>query len=345
MRILQIAPPWFPVPPVGYGGIEWIVASLAGGLTDLGHEVTLLASGGSETRAKLYSVYDDPPSLHVGDPWYEAPHALAAYRMRDEFDLVHDHTGNIGPTIAAALPEGPPPVVHTLHGPWTTANQHLYRAIAERVHLVAISHDQAGRAPDGIRIAAVCHNGVALERYPFRRNKEDFLLFVGRATADKGPEVAIEIAKRVGLPLVMAIKVAEPLELRYYETMMAPAMVGADVDVRTSVGHDEKVDLMGRARAVLMPIRWDEPFGLVMAESLACGTPVVAYRRGAAPEIITDGDTGYLIEPGDLGAFVEATRLVDQLSPDTCRAHAEKRLSSERMVARYVQLYERLVGE
>ena len=344
MRILQVAPPWFPVPPTGYGGIEWIVASLADGLADAGHDVTLLASGGSHTRATLKTVYDDAPSLHVGDPWYEAPHSLAAYTRRDDFDLIHDHTGVIGPAIAAALPPGPPPVVHTLHGPWTTANERLYRAVCGRVHLAAISNDQASRAPEGIRVAAVCHNGVPLERYPYREDKEDFLLFVGRATADKGPEIAIEVAKRVGLPLIMAIKIAEPLEIEYYDTMMAPALVDADVDIRTGVEHDEKVDLMGRARAVLVPIRWDEPFGLVMAEAMACGTPAVAYRRGAAPELVVDGETGYLIEPGDLGAFVDATHQVERIAPSACRQRVEEHLSSDRMVARYVELYERLVA-
>ena len=344
MRILQVAPPWFPVPPTGYGGIEWIVASLADGLADRGHEVTLLASGGSRTRATLHSVYEQAPSLHVGDPWYEAPHALAAYRMRDRFDVIHDHTGVIGPTIATALPPGPPAVVHTLHGPWTTANERLYREICERVRLVAISHDQAARAPEGIRVAAVCHNGVPLDLYPFRAQKEEFLLFVGRATADKGPEIAIEVAKRVGLPLVMAIKIAEPLEIEYHDTMMAPAMVNADVDLRTGVEHDEKVDLMGRAKAVIVPIRWDEPFGLVMAEAMACGTPVVAYRRGAAPELVADGETGYLIEPGDLGAFVDATRRVEAIDPTACRARVEEHLSAARMVACYEQLYRDLTA-
>jgi glycosyltransferase involved in cell wall biosynthesis len=343
MRILQIAPPWFPVPPTGYGGIEWIVASLADGLTDAGHDVTLLASGGSHTRAELVTFYDEPPSLLVGDPWYEAPQALAAYRMRDKFDVIHDHMGVIGITIAAALPERPPPVVHTLHGPWTAANERLYRDIGDRVHLVAISHDQASRAPEGVRVGAVCQNGVPLERYPFRPNKEDFLLFVGRATADKGPEVAIDVAKQAGLPLIMAIKVSEPLEIQYYETMIAPAMVGADVDVRTSVGHEEKVELMGRARALLVPIRWEEPFGLVMAEAMACGTPVIAYRRGAAPELVVDGETGFLIDPGDLGAFAAATEQADTIDPSSCRARVEAELSAERMVARYLDLYEHLV--
>jgi len=341
VRILQVAPPWFPVPPTGYGGIEWIVAALADGLAETGHDVTLLAAGGSRTKATLEVVYAQPPSMHVGDPWYEAPHALAAYAHRNRYDLIHDHTGTIGPAIAASVTDGPP-VVHTLHGPWTSANERLYRAICHRVHLIAISNDQSSRAPDGIRIAGMVHNGVPLERYPYRSDKEDFLLYVGRSTADKGPEVAIDVAKRVGLPLVMAIKVSEPLEIEYYETMIAPAMMGADVDLRTSVEHDEKVDLMGRARAVLVPIRWDEPFGLVMAEAMACGTPVVAYRRGAAGEIVVDGETGYLIEPGDLKAFVAATRTIARIDPAACRARVEDGFSADRMVASYAAVYERL---
>jgi glycosyltransferase involved in cell wall biosynthesis len=305
--------------------------------------VTLLASGDSITKARLETVFDVAPSLQIGNPWYEATHVLAAYQDLDRFDVIHDHTGAIGPAIAAGIVDRPP-VVNTLHGSWTSANARLYRAISERVALTAISHDQAARTPPGIEVAGVVHNGVPLERYPYRADKEDFLLFVGRASADKGPEVAIEVAKRVGLPLIMAIKVNEPLEVEYYETMIEPALVGADVDVRTEVGHDEKVELMGAAKAVLVPIRWDEPFGLVMAEAMACGTPVVAYRRGAAPEIVVDGETGALIEPGHLGDFADATRAIDRIDPAACRARVEAELSADRMVERYVELYERLVS-
>jgi glycosyltransferase involved in cell wall biosynthesis len=268
---------------------------------------------------------------------------VAAYTDPNRFDIIHDHTGAIGPAIAAGIVDRPP-VVNTLHGSWTDANERLYRAISRRISLVGISHDQVSRTPEGVEVADVVHNGIALERYPFQADKEDFLLFVGRASADKGPEVAVDVAKQMGLPLIMAIKVNEPLEIEYFRTMVQPALHGADVDVRTAVEHDEKVDLMGRARAVLVPIRWDEPFGLVMAESMACGTPVVAYRRGAAPEIVVDGQTGYLIDPGDLGAFARATEAVGAIDPAVCRARIEEEFSAERMVERYVALYERLLG-
>jgi glycosyltransferase involved in cell wall biosynthesis len=305
--------------------------------------VTLLASGGSISKAHVESVFDEPPSKFIGDPWYEATHVLAGYAAADRFDVIHDHTGAIGPAIAAAM-TARPPVVNTLHGCWTPANEHLYRAVSGRVALTAISHDQASRTPPGIDIAAVVHNGVAVERYPFRADKEDHLAYVGRACADKGPEVAIEVAKRVGLPLVMAMKVNEPDEIAYFEQVIEPAMRGADVVVHTDVGHDEKVALMGAARAVLVPIRWDEPFGLVMAEAMACGTPVIAYRRGAAPEIVVDGETGALVDPDDLDGFVAATRVAERTDPFACRARVVAELSADRMVERYVAFYEQLVA-
>ena len=185
MRVLQIAPPWFPVPPTGYGGIEWVVSSLADGLTALGHDVTLVANGDSETSAELVSVFDGSTPQRLGDVWMDAAHAVAAYLHAEEVDVIHDHTGVIGPAIAAAGGLRTP-VVNTLHGPWTDGNTLLYRAISRRVALTSISHDQATRAPEGVRVAAVVHNGIELDAYPVGRRREDFLLFVGRRLAREG---------------------------------------------------------------------------------------------------------------------------------------------------------------
>jgi glycosyltransferase involved in cell wall biosynthesis len=343
MRILQIAPPWFPVPPTGYGGIEWIVSSLADGLTALGHDVTLVANGDSETSAELVSVFDGSTPQRLGDMWMEAAHAVAAYLRADDVDVIHDHTGVIGPAIAAAG-NLRVPVVNTLHGPWTQDNVVLYRAIGRNVALTAISHDQASRAPDGVRVAAVVHNGIELDAYAVGRQREDFLLFVGRASHEKGPEVAIEVARRAGLPLVMAMKVNEPAEHRYLEQVVRPAMHGADVDLRTDVEHDEKSDLMMRARAVVVPIGWDEPFGLVMAEAAASGAPVVAFRRGSAPELVLDGISGRLVPPGDIDAMVRAVKDIASIDPLDCRAWAEGRFSARRMVRRYLRVYAELAA-
>jgi len=345
MRILQIAPPWYPVPPTGYGGIEWIVSSLADNLTALGHDVTLVANGDSETSAELISVFDGSTPQRIGDVWMEATHAVSAYLRASDVDIIHDHTGVIGPAIAAAGGLRVP-VVNTLHGPWTAQNTMLYRAISRNVALTAISHDQALHAPDGVRVAAVVHNGIELDAYEVGRQREDFLLFVGRASKEKGPEVAIEVARRVGMPLVMAMKVNEADEHRYFEEVVRPAIerAAADVhvDVRVSVEHAEKADLMMRARAVVVPIGWDEPFGLVMAEAAASGAPVVAFRRGSASELVLDGISGRLVPPGDIDAMTRAVEGIGDIDPLDCRAWAEGRFSARRMVDRYARVYEEL---
>lgn len=337
MRIAQIAPPWFTVPPRHYGGIELVVALLADGLSARGHEVTLFASGGSDTKAELVSPLEEPPDpALLGNVWFDAFHALSAYLDVGRFDVVHDHSGIIGPALAAML-GGTPPVVHTLHGPWTESARRYYSLIDQRVHLVAISETQRLDNP-AIRYAATVHNGIDLSLYPFRAEKDDFLIYVGRANPDKGPTRAIEVARRAGLPLAMIVKKAEPFERAYWEEIVAP-MLTDDVEVYEAVSHEVKVDLLGRARAMVFPIDWAEPFGLVMIEAMACGTPVVTCPVGAAAEVVTDGVTGYLGE--SLDDLADAVRRVDSCEPQACRSSVEERFSADRMVG----AYERLLGE
>ncbi len=343
MKILQLAPPWVEVPPVGYGGIEWIVAALADGLSDAGHEVTLLASGGSRTNARLQTVFDAPPFPMLGDARIEAIHALTGYLDRHSYDLIHDHTAAVGPVLAAVA-DGPP-VVHTLHRPWDLWLEWWARKVAPPVHLVAISHDQARSTPTGIPITAVVHNGVPIDLYPYQERKEDYLLFVGRAHHDKGPEVAIEVARKLGRKLILAIKVNEQAEHDYWDQVLAPLLGQNDVEVYTDVRHKQKVDLMSHAAAVLLPLQWSEPFGLVMAEANACGTPAIAFARGAAPEIIEDGVTGYVVPPDDVGALCAAVEQVGDIDPAACRSRVEQHFSSERMVVAYEQAYRRVLED
>jgi glycosyltransferase involved in cell wall biosynthesis len=340
MRILQVAPPWFSVPPAAYGGIEWVVSGLADGLVDAGHEVTLLASGGSETRARLETVFDEPPFEQLGDARIETIQALTAYRRRKDYDLVHDHTAAVGPALAA-LSDGPP-VVHTLHLPWLDEQIRLARLIAPPVRLVAVSHDQAARAPDDIPISAVVHNAIPVDRYPFTADKDDYLLFVGRASREKGPEVAIEIARRLGRPLIMAMKINERNERKYWQEELQPLVASRPnaIEVVPSPDHERKAGLMARAAALLLPIQWAEPFGLVMPEANACGTPVVAFDIGAVREVIADGKTGFVIPSGDLDAFCAAVEQTKELLPQDCRAHVVARFSVQRMVADYERVYE-----
>lgn len=340
MRILLVAPPWLPVPPTAYGGIEWVVSGLADGLVEVGHDVTLFASGGSETKARLEVVFTEPPFEQFGEARIETIHVLSAYRRREDHDIVHDHTAAVGPALAT-LTDGPP-VIHTLHQPWSDEQVRLARLIAPPVRLVAVSRDQAARAPRDISISAIVHNGIPIERYPMSEVKDDYLLFVGRASREKGPEVAIEIARRMGRPLVVAIKINERYEWGFWDQVLKPLVTaaGADIELVQNPDHKLKADLMARAAVVVVPIQWPEPFGLVMAEANACGTPVVAFDMGAAREVIADGETGFVVPPGDLDAFCAAVdRSADLLARD-CRTRVEMCFSVGRMVTDYERVYE-----
>jgi glycosyltransferase involved in cell wall biosynthesis len=206
-------------------------------------------------------------------------------------------------------------VVHTLHGPWTEPSRRLYRLLAPRVHIAAISAAQRDDNP-AIPYAGVVHNGIDLTQYPLCIDKDDFLVSIGRSTPDKGPAVAIEIARRAGLPLAMVVKREEPFERAYWDEVVAPRM-NDEVEVYEGLSHERKVDLLCRARAMVFPIQWNEPFGLVMVEAMACGTPVVARPAGAAIEVVDDGVTGFLRQSVD--ELVDAVARVGECDPAACR--------------------------
>jgi glycosyltransferase involved in cell wall biosynthesis len=338
MKVAQIAPPWFAVPPVRYGGIEWVVALLADGLADHGHDVTLYASGGSITKAELVTVFEDPPGgQHIGEVFYDVMQASIAYREAASYDIIHDHSGLIGPAIGAHVAT---PVVHTLHGPFTEEAKQIYTLLSGSIHYVAISEAQRAFCPD-LSYAATVHNGIDVARYPFRTEKEDFLLFLGRINREKGPELAVDVAHRTGRKLVMAVKMAEKPEQRYWDEIVAPRLDGSE-EILGEITTEEKADLLARAHAVLFPIQWPEPFGLVMTEAMASGTPVISFAYGAAPEVIVDGKTGFLVKT--LDEMCEAVERVPTIRPEDCRAHVEKHFSDQVMVEGYERAFERVLA-
>jgi len=340
VKVAVLSPVWFPVPPSGYGGIEWIVSLLADGLADAGHEVTLFASGDSKTRAELDYVFRRAPSERIGQTFWELQHALGCFKRDGEFDVVHDHTGLMGLAVGSLLQT---PLVHTVHGPLTGHPGELYEQIvqmAPRAHLISVSMNQRKPKPDLPWIANV-PNALDLSFYPYAPERGDYLLFLGRMSPDKGAHRAVSIALEAGLPLKIAGKCAEPAEQEYFDAMVRPHL-GSGREYVGEVSHGEKVELLRGARATLFPIEWEEPFGLVMIESMACGTPVVATRWGAVPEVIEHGRTGIIVDTWRdmIGALEEA----DRLEPGDLRRSVEQRFTPERMVADYVGAYELALG-
>ena len=335
LRVAVLAPVWFPVPPTGYGGIEWVVSLLADGLVEAGHDVTLFASGDSQTNAKLSFVFERAPSEWLGHGSHDLRHALACLGRADEFDVVNDHSGTLALALGGLVST---PVVHTAHGPLTGDAGVLYEritALLPRASLVSISMNQRRPKPD-LPWIANCPNALDFSVYPVQPHRGDYLLFLGRMSADKGCHRAIAVATELGLPLKIAGKKREPWEHAYFRELVEPHL-GDRVEYLGEVNHGRKVELLQHARATLFPIDWEEPFGLVMIESMACGTPVIATRRGAVPEVIEHGRTGIIVD--DYRLMPAALEQADELEPLEIRRYAEERFSPERMVADYLDAY------
>lgn len=336
MRVALFSPVWFAVPPGRYGGIEAVVHNLAEGLVDAGVDVSLFASGDSETRAELVSVFDSAPSERIGQTFWELQHALSFLERVHDFDLVHDHSGLLGLTLFGLARC---PSIHTVHGPLTGEAGVVYEracAVAHDVGLISLTMSQRAPRPHLPWIANV-GNAIDVSRYPFRSRGGESLLFLGRMSPEKGAHRAIRVARCAGRSLKIAAKCREPAEIEYFERFVEPQL-GPDVEYVGEVGHDEKCRLLADAHALLVPIEWQEPFGLVMIEALACGTPVVALRRGSVPEVLRHGRTAYVAD--DLGGMVAGIDRVAELDPAELRADVERRFSVDRMVDEYLQVYE-----
>jgi len=337
VRIGMIAGPWIPVPPPRYGGSEAVIDNLARGLQAAGHDVELFTVGRSTCEVNRSWLFHDPVEP-IGDAIFESIHVEAAYRALADVDVIHDHTC-VGPLLGShAAPPGVP-VVTTMHGPFDDKARRLYSRLPGRAHLICISHPQRISAPE-IPCTAVIPHGIDIQRYRQGPGGGGYLAFVGRMNPDKGVHLAVEVARKAGMPLVMMVKMREALERDYFETRVEP-LLGDDVTLLFEPDEDHRVDLVGRAEALINPIGWPEPFGLVMAEALACGTPVIARPHGAAQEIVEPGRTGFLHE--EVEDLAEAVHQLDRIDRDACREAAERRFSMTRMVDDHVRLYQRLV--
>lgn len=334
LRIAMVAPPWFEVPPVGYGGIEVVVAALVDHLVARGHHVTLIGAGEHRTSAQRFvPVFETPPTDELGNPVPEVIHAAVVDAVLTglEVDLVHDHT-LAGPLLARGRTT---PTIVTMHGPVVGRLGEYYERLGTSVHVVAIS-DAQQRLNPALNWLSTVHNAVDVGTFPFRAEKDDYVLWLGRFNPDKGAHLAIDAARAAGRRIVLAGKLNEDVERAYFDEAVRPRL-GPDVDYVGEADAELKRELYAGARCLVFPIQWDEPFGMVMIEAMACGTPVVATRRGSVPEIVVHGRTGIVVD--DVADVAAAIGAAETLDPAAAREHVERHFDLPVMAAGYERAY------
>jgi glycosyltransferase involved in cell wall biosynthesis len=341
LRIGLLAPPWATVPPTGYGGTEAVVDQLAVGFDRAGHEVRLFTIKGSSCPVPRAGVIASDDVTIIGTASIELHHMLAGYEWlaAQGCDVIHDHT--LAGPLCSLAPAGVP-VVTTNHGPFSNPElASIYRAVQTKAAIVAISRDQArDAAQQQINVAAVIHHGIDTDNIPVGRGSGGYLLFLGRMAPEKGAHRAIAAARATGQRLIIAAKMREPAEIAYFRNEISPHL-GDDIEFVGEAAGADKWALLGGAKALINPIKWSEPFGLVMVEALATGTPVIAYRRGSAPELIDHGRTGFLVDSeAELADAAAAAGTIDRAA---CRRAAIERFSRDVMVEAHLDLYRSLI--
>ncbi|HEX9155754.1 MAG TPA: glycosyltransferase family 4 protein [Nitrospira sp.] len=341
MRIAQVAPLWESVPPKLYGGTERIVSYLTEELVRLGHDVTLFASGDSLTAARLEPICAHALRLNTGIFNRDAPMTMLmeqALGKSGVFDIIHSHLDFMGFPLGR---RNATPMVTTFHGRLDLPElQPVFREYAE-MPMVSIS-DAQRRPVSWANWQGTVYHGLPQELYTFHEEPGRYLAFLGRIAPEKRPDHAIEIAKRVGMPLRIAAKV-DPMDREYFQSEIEPLLSHPLIEYLGEITDAEKNEFLGGAAALVCPYDWPEPFGLVLIEALACGTPVLAYRRGSIPEIIEDQSTGFVCE--GLNEMAAAVHRIQEIDRHRCRRVFEERFSAERMAFDYLRVYELLVAK
>ncbi len=342
MKIAQIAPIVERVPPKAYGGTERVIYNLTEELVNRGHEVTIFATGDSKTSAKLSSVYGQGlrESDHI-EPHTRAAlsmlHVVNAYSKQDKFDLIHDHTGYLGAGLAEFARV---PVVITMHGRITEITKNIFEKL-KRPRLVTISKSQKNSATN-LNHSGTIYNGLKMNHYPFSANTDGYLLYVGRVYRKKGTHLAVEVARRLNLPLIIAAKIEGEQNQRYFDKFIKPYL-NDKIRWVGEVGEKERNKLYSRALCFLHPITWKEPFGLTLIEAMACGCPVVAFRRGSIPEVIEDGKTGFIVK--NLEDMISAVKKISLIKREDCRFYSLSRFNEKVMADQYEEMFYRILEE
>jgi len=335
MHIAILSPISWRTPPHHYGPWESVVSLLTEELVQMGLDVTLFATGDSQTSGKLVAACPRPYSedRSIDPKVAECLHISELFERAAEFDLIHNHYDFLPLTYSALVDT---PVLTTIHGFSSPSIIPVYRKYNARSHYVAISEADKSAEMDYI---ATIHHGIDITQFPFFEAEGEYLLFFGRIHPDKGVQEAIQVAQRVGIKLLIAGIIQDQ---DYFATQVEPHIDGTTVEYLGSVGPDQRADVLGHALALLHLISFDEPFGLSLIESMACGTPVIAFDRGSMPEIIRDGETGYIVE--DIEGAINAVATVGTIDRSVCRAEVERRFTSKRMARDYVRVYQEILN-
>ena len=338
MRIAQIAPICLSLPPVSYGGTELIVSSLTESLVKRGHEVTLYAPGDSKTKAKLRSFFKKSLGFGNDSPEFCIANANFAFQDADSFDIIHSHLGFYGLPFAKYAT---PPVITTLHNDIVKNNPTFFEYYKDACTFVGVSQNQCERIPE-LPLNYYVHNGIDANRYQLCDNTKDHLLFIGNISKKKGADIAIKAAIKLKKKLLIVGKVEESHKT-FFEQEIKPFIDNKQIIFESLANHSRKQELYSNASCLLFPIDWDEPFGLIMLEALACGAPVAAFNRGSVPEIINSNKIGFVANTFE--EFLKAIIAAENLNPQDCRKHVEEFFSVEKMTDQYEMLYEKLIQE
>lgn len=347
MRIAILAPPYLSVPPKAYGGTEKIVSLLADGLVDRGHDITLFATGDSQTRAKLSSIFPAElgnSGLAKNSPFLPLLHYEECFRRAEEFDLIHNHAQYLPMFLAEFVKT---PVVHTMHGTMYHGEipEEKRKVLMKfrKQRFISISNNQREGLPD-LNYVGTVYNGLDVSEYTYvEKPRGDYLLWIGRITQKKGPLEAIMVAEKLKMSLVIAAAI-DPIDMPYFKSQIKPRVDGKKVIFVGEITQKTLDGLYGNALCTLFPISWHEPFGLVMIESMVCGTPVVGFNIGSVPEVIENGKTGLVVDPNmGLDGLIHAVRETKNIQRGDCRARVISKFSKEKMVEGYEEVYKKIL--
>ncbi len=337
MRIAQIAPLWIPIPPITYGGTEFVVSLLTEELVKRGHQVTLFASGDSKTSAKLVPVW--PKSLWRAK--LRTPHAVYSLlaneviKRQHDFDVIHDHCEFYTAAFSKFLKT---PIVSTIHHPIYEEMTILFKKFPN-INYVAISKNQRKTSP-GLNFSKTIYNGIPLKKYPYGSHAKNYLLWLSKIMPEKGLKEAVEVAKKCGEKLLIAGVIPKEEE-DYFDYRIKPLIDGEQIQFVGAANFEKKIELFKNAKAFLFPVKRPEPFGLVAIEAMACGTPVITYKEGSMPELVKDGETGFLVKNQE--EMAKAIQKINQIKRIACRRRVKQKFALEKMVNKYEALYNTII--